>query len=320
VKIVRMVWEMCRVSTNLLMEASRMKPTHLFVPDYLTVLRNAPALVSLRARGVKVIARLGNAPEHGTFYRLLWRYAVNPLVDLFVANSGFTCRELVAHGVLERKILTIPNTTTERRESWVAGGERIPGRVIFVGQIIPEKGLDLLLGAVAVLRGKGLNVTLDVVGDMDGWESPSYAGYRAGLRARARQADLAGAVEFLGWREDVPVLMARASVHCCPSRPEQREAFGNVVLEAKMSGVPSIVTPSGDLPELVAHAQDGWACAAPTVDALAEGIEFFITNPARLAAAGAAARRSASRYSNERFADAWSQVFAWRGIHASESL
>jgi glycosyltransferase involved in cell wall biosynthesis len=274
----------------------------------------------LRARGVKVIARLGNAPEHGTFYRLLWRYAVNPLVDLFVANSGFTRRELVAHGVSERKILTIPNTATARRESWVGGGEPIPGRVIFVGQIIPEKGLDLLLDAVATLRGKGLNVTLDVLGDMDGWESPSYAGYRARLRARAAHADLAGAVEFLGWREDVPVLMARASVHCCPSRPEQREAFGNVVLEAKMAGVPSVVSPSGDLPDLVAHEQDGWACAAPTSDALAEGIEFFITNPARLAAAGAAARQSASDYSNERFADAWSQVFAWRGIHASESL
>ena len=77
-----------------------------------------------------------------------------------------------------------------------------------------------------------------------------------------------------------------------------------------MSGVPSIVTPSGDLSELVVHKQDGWVCAEPTAGALAAGIEFFITNPARLAAAGTAARQSASRYSNERFAAAWSQVFS----------
>ena len=41
--------------------------------------------------------------------------------------------------------------------------------------------------------------------------------------------------------------MARASVHCCPSLPDIREAFGLVVLEAKAAGLPSVVTPSGNL-------------------------------------------------------------------------
>ena len=54
----------------------------------------------------------------------------------------------------------------------------MPGRVIFVGQIIPEKGLDLLLDAVAILRARGVDATLDVVGEMDGWEAPSYRGHR----------------------------------------------------------------------------------------------------------------------------------------------
>ena len=120
---------------------------------------------------------------------------------------------------------------------------RIPGRVIFVGQIIPDKGLDLLLDAIALLRARGIDATLDVVGEIDGWEAPEYRGYRAALRDRARQPDLAGAVKFLGYREDVPTLLGRASVHCCPSRPEHREGFGLVVLEAKLAGLPSVVTP-----------------------------------------------------------------------------
>ena len=53
-------------------------------------------------------------------------------------------------------------------------GRKIPGRVIFVGQIIPEKGVDLLLDALAMVRGRGVDATLDVVGDMDGWEAPAY--------------------------------------------------------------------------------------------------------------------------------------------------
>src|SRR5262249_30985607 len=102
----------------------------------------------------------------------------------------------------------------------------------------------------------------------------------------------------------------RASIHCCPSRPEQREAFGNVVLEAKLSGLPSVVGPSGELPELVTHRENGWVCAEPTAESLAEGIAFFLGSPDRLSAAGQAAHRSASAFSSERFVDAWSQVFA----------
>jgi glycosyltransferase involved in cell wall biosynthesis len=99
--------------------------------------------------------------------------------------------------------------------------------------------------------------------------------------------------------------MRTASVHCSPSLPEQREAFGIVVLEAKGAGLPSVVVPSGNLPDLIAHKQDGWICARPDVDALVEGLRFFLTQPQTLAAAGAAARRSAENFSQERFAAAW---------------
>ena len=120
-----------------------------------------------------------------------------------------------------------------------------------------------------------------------------------------RSADLEGAVSFLGWSEEVPQLMSRASLHCCPSRPEQREAFGNVVLEAKVSGLPSVVTPSGNLPELVTHRVDGWVCAEATAEAIAEGLQYFLRCPHELARAGSAALQSTERYSAERFTAAW---------------
>ena len=200
------------------------------------------------------------------------------------------------------KVQTIPNMAGPARHAVERERTtRVPGRIIFVGQIIPEKGLDVLLDAVALLRARGVEATLDVIGDMDGWESPVYHGHRAALRARAARADLDGAVNFLGWREDVPALMSRASVHCCPSRLEQREAFGNVVLEAKMSGLPSVVTMSGDLPELVAHRDNGWVCPEITAEALAEGLEFFLTRPDDLRRAGRAALTSADRIQRRAF-------------------
>jgi glycosyltransferase involved in cell wall biosynthesis len=315
--IVRMMIELFRVSADLLRVSRRIRPTDIFMPDFLAVVRNAPALAWLRMRGVRVVLRLGNAPTPGRFYRLLWRYVIDRFVDRYIANSAFTQRELLALGIRADKVGMIPNMPGRRGTPWNAEAPRIAGRVIFLGQIIPEKGLDLLLDAIGLLRARGIDATLDVVGDMDGWEGPSYQGHRAKLRARARQADLDGAVTFLGWREDVPDLLSRASVHCCPSRPEQREAFGNVVLEAKMSGLPSVVTTSGDLPDLVTHGVDGWICQQCDAPSIAEGIESLLTRPDALAAAGRAALLSADRYSESRFATAWTQVFAPRQDEAS---
>jgi glycosyltransferase involved in cell wall biosynthesis len=315
----RMFLELVRVSTHLLRVSRRVRPTHIFLPDFQTGLRNSVALLWLRARGVRVVARLGNAPAPGRFYRALWHQVIDRLVDQFVANSDFTKRELIAYGISQAKVETIPNMASRRAQAWSADANRIPGRVIFVGQIIPEKGVDLLLDALATVRSRGVDATLDIVGDMDGWEAPAYRGHRAELRKRAARPGLAGAVNFLGWREDVPSLMSRASLHCCPSRPEQREAFGNVVLEAKLSGLPSIVTPSGDLPELVAHRRDGWVCRETTADAIAEALEFFLTQPDVLHAAGQAAVASADTYNADRFATAWTRVFAFspnRQAHA----
>ncbi|MFP5378403.1 MAG: glycosyltransferase [Vicinamibacteria bacterium] len=103
--------------------------------------------------------------------------------------------------------------------------------------------------------------------------------------------------------------MAAAAVHCCPSRPEQREGLAGVVLEAKLAGVPSVVTPTGSLPELVRHGVDGWIAGDCTVEALVDGLRHFLVDEATRAAAGEAARRSLDGFSEARFAANWARVF-----------
>jgi glycosyltransferase involved in cell wall biosynthesis len=188
----------------------------------------------------------------------------------------------------------------------------VSGRVIFVGQIIPPKGVDLLLEAIAELRRSNVGVTLDIVGDIEGWEHPGYAGYRTRVRARAEQPDLSGCVRFLGLREDVPALLATASVHCLPSRPEQKEGFTVTTLEAKHAGLPSVVTRSGALPEMVRHTIDGWVCGEATASAIAEGLEYFLSDPERARRAGEEARAWERAFSPSRFASEWGDVFASR--------
>jgi glycosyltransferase involved in cell wall biosynthesis len=302
-------WDIARTSLDLLGDASRVKPTHVFAPEFNAVLRSAPALWLLRRLGTRVVLRIGNPPEEGRFYRFVWRRLIDPCVDAYVANSSFTCRALLVHGIDPVKTRVIYNTVPNRQQSWGAA-RPIPGRVIYVGQVIPPKGVDLLIDAIARLRSGGLDVTLDVVGDIDGWEPPGYQGYRASVRARAAQPDLIGAIRFLGVREDVPALLSTASVHCLPSRAEQKEGFGVVVLEAKRAGIPSVVTSGGAMPELVRHRSDGWICRDFTAEAIAEGLAYFLTDSERARRAGDAAAASERTFRRDRFAELWSHVFS----------
>jgi glycosyltransferase involved in cell wall biosynthesis len=306
--------ELLLASFGLVRAARRLNATHVLVPDYQAAIRNAFGLSFLRRRGVKVLLRVGNAPEPNPVHQWFWRHVIDRAVDRHVANSAYTAGELTKLGLGVAKIATVENVVPVRaaaREVSVA--VRVPHRVIYVGQMIPEKGVDLLLEAAALVRRDGLAIELQLVGEIDGWESPVYQGYRQRLRQRAAAADLAGIVEFTGWREDVPPLLAGAGVHCVPSRAEQREAFGVVVLEAKAAGIPSVVTPSGQLPALVSPRVDGWVCRDFSVPAIAEGLAFFLSDAARRDRAGEAARRSLAHFGRSRFDAAWAELFALAG-------
>jgi glycosyltransferase involved in cell wall biosynthesis len=293
--------DVVRVSSALLVEARRRRATHIVIPDLAAALFNLPAFALLRLLGVSVIARLGNAPEELPLYRFLWGRLINPVVTQFIANSTFTARALEATGVSSKKIHIIGNPPPSRRESASAQLPKQEGRIVYVGQLIPAKGCERLLDAVGALVRRGHDVTLDLVGDVNRWEPPTWRGYTAALQERARRSDLEGRVRFLGAREDVPALLAAGSIHCFPSRLDTREGFGIVAVEAKAAGIPSVVTPSGALPELIAHREDGWVCADDSVESLVEGLEYFLSDREALAAAGRRALASAQQHSRAHF-------------------
>jgi glycosyltransferase involved in cell wall biosynthesis len=299
------LWDILMTSLGLLRDAFRFRPTHVLLPEFMNVLRTAPALALLRLLGISVILRVGNAPVVSRFYCRVWRVGVVPFVDHVVCNSQFAQRALQAAGVPAGKLLHILSTPPGRVAAAPHDVAPDPDKVIYVGQIIPEKGLDVLLDAIGLLVRRGRDVRLDVVGAMNGWVAPRYSGYREQLLARAAAPDLRDRVCFLGQREDVPALLAAAAVHCCPSRAEMLEGLPLVTLEAKQVGLPSVAFAIGPFPELIAHRTDGWLCEAVSAAALADGLEYFLVDGERRRTAGEAARRSMQRFQRQRFADDW---------------
>jgi glycosyltransferase involved in cell wall biosynthesis len=73
-----------------------------------------------------------------------------------------------------------------------------------------------------------------------------------------------------------------------------------------------VVTRSGALPEMVRHTVDGWVCGEVTASAIAEGLEYFLSDRERARRAGEEARAWERAFSPSRFASEWGDVFASR--------
>ena len=89
---------------------------------------------------------------------------------------------------------------------------------------------------------------------------------RGELEAQAQKLAVKPRVRFLGWREDVPALLATCDVFVCPSR---HEPLGNVVIEAWAQGVPVVAADSLGPGTLIEHLSTG--VLAPVDDAMTLG-------------------------------------------------
>ena len=141
-----------------------------------------------------------------------------------------------------------------------------PLRVLFVGNVIPRKGLHVLVDALASLPEGSVELT--VVGSLH-----SDARYAAGVQQRARRRGLEAMVDFRG---SVPLdtLLGQFVTHHAVAVPSAHEGFGIAYLEAAGFGLPSIASTRGGAGEFVHHGVSGFVL--PPVDsAIAEHLRWW---------------------------------------------
>lgn len=138
-----------------------------------------------------------------------------------------------------------------------------PLRAVYIGRLSPRKGPDLLIEAVRMLRDEGIEVEVELVGDV----FPGYEWYEQELRARTAELRLEEQVIFSGFQPSIWAALARADVSVVPSRAD--ESFGNVVIEAALAARSVIVADhsglreaSGDLTAAIRVTSDDAAAVA----------------------------------------------------------
>lgn len=200
-------------------------------------------------------------------WRSGWRVALDWLdraigrifVHRHIAVSRAVARSLVdIRGVRPAKIATIHNAVPAEKRSDV--GFR-PGRSLaFLGRLEPQKGLDVLLHALALLDRRGVDFHLAVGGE---------GSQRQALEELARTLEIAERVSFVGKVTDRAAFFSDRSILVLPSR---YEGLPLVLLEAGGQGLCVVASAVSGIPEIIEDDRTGLLVPKEDPEALATAL------------------------------------------------
>lgn len=171
-------------------------------------------------------------------------------------------------------------------------------RILFVGNLLPVKRLDLILRALAVLP----TAELTVVGG--GYAEKDY-------RRQAEKLGVQSRVRWMGICRDSLALAERYRAADVAVVPSERESFSLSALEALASGLPVIASDFPGISARVEEGKTGFLFASGRADNLAEKLKiFFALNQEERRKMAAAAREKALEYSLARHLDELESAYA----------
>jgi glycosyltransferase involved in cell wall biosynthesis len=179
-------------------------------------------------------------------------------------------------GVPGDRVVVVPNGVEVPAVPAVLPQRPVP-RIGALGRLTDQKGFDVLIEAVRLLRVRG--VEFEVVLGGAGREE-----------ARLRRAAEGLPVSFCGFVGDVRGFLADLDLFCLPSR---RESMPLAILEAMAEGRPCVVSDVGGIAQAVGDA--AVVVAPEDVGGLADALAGLLAEPERRAVLGARAHRRAAR-------------------------
>ncbi|TCL81251.1 MULTISPECIES: glycosyltransferase [unclassified Curtobacterium] len=226
------------------------KPDVLHIQSHVVIGRGIVA--EANARGIRVIATNHFMPENLLEYTPFGKWTLPIALKIAWSDAAKTYR-------LADTITTPTNLAADYLRKAIAGqrvlaiscgidasryvareGRPVNNDIVFVGRVAPEKNLDVLVRAVALLPGS-LAATLTIVGD--GEMIPK-------LTALAKELGLEDRVRFLGFVSDEVkrTALTNGTVFAMPSTAELQSISS---LEAMASGLPVVAADSMALPHLI---------------------------------------------------------------------
>lgn len=211
-------------------------------------------------------------------------------------------------GLPAGKISVIRNGVPERVGDRAAGRRSVGASsdevlIIAVGSLVPRKGHQKLLEALDLLDAEGIARPWRLCIAGAGEE-------RALLEAFASQSRIAGRVQLLGPRDDIPDLLAAADVFTMPSL---WEGLPLAILEAMFASKAIVASNASGIPEAIAHDKEGLLVAPGDVPGLARALRRVIEDASTRSRLGTAAYARAQReFTLDAMADAYERLYGVR--------
>lgn len=221
------------------------------------------------------------------------------LAHRVVANSRAS-EQLVLAGLprLKSRVEVVYNGVPGPQAVTAARAElEPPVRLVLVGRVSERKGTDVAVAALAKLRARGVDATLDLVGGV----FPGYEWFEAQVRDQIAAAGLTEHVHWRGVCPEVWSALAEADVALVPSRVEP---FGNAAVEGMLAGRPVVAGDAQGLREIVRPGENGWLVRPGDSDGLAAAVADVVEHwPAAREQAERARREAAEAFAPARYRD-----------------
>jgi glycosyltransferase involved in cell wall biosynthesis len=247
--------------------------------------------------------------------RPAWQNALYGLVerrflramDGFITNSEAT-RLTVERNLLDPRPFIIAPPAGDRlgeplSPARIAARADEPGplRIVFVGNVIPRKGLDLLITALGRLPHADWRLT--AVGSLT-----VDARYAGALRRQIDASGLAGNITLPGRLPDAALADILATSHVL-AVPSTYEGFGIVYVEGMAFGLPALASADGGAYEIVTHGVDGYLIPPGDVAALADHLAALHADRDSLRRMALAARARFDRHPT--WAESAARIHDW---------
>ncbi len=169
-------------------------------------------------------------------------------------------------------------------DSFIAGGSAtkvVPPRILYAGNLVSSKGVDLLLIAAADLTREGVDYQLKILGQGPEESSLRTLAHRLGIDSRVQWSPFVSQMRM-------PEEYGASTITVLPSRG-QAEGLGLTLVEALLAGSAVVGTPAGGIPEVIRHEETGLLARDGDAGDLARQIKRLLTDGAlrdRLTRAG----------------------------------
>jgi glycosyltransferase involved in cell wall biosynthesis len=228
------------------------------------------------------------------FFMPIFRFATNRLFKRVVVPVESTRRIWQRMGI--KNLAVIPPGIDTEAFKFFENNPSEELKILFVGRVVPEKGVDYLLRAISKLR---FPYSLTVAGD-------GMISYYQGLaRKLGCRASFIGPVKY----PDLPDLYRKHNVVVLPSvtTPLWKEQFGQVLVEAMATGRIVVGSDCGSIPEVIGEA--GFIVPERTVEPLAQVLESIWQDENLFKVMSTRARLRAEKFDVKVVTKKWIKMF-----------